>query len=56
MNVSKAPNFIMEFPQDIHKSVNNYYKSLEECLTEVAKMDKFPVEFRARVNALLTKQ
>ena len=56
MNVSQAPNFIMEFPQDIHKSVENYYKSLSECLVEVAKMEKFPVEFRARVKALLTKQ
>jgi alpha-glucosidase len=56
MNVSQAPNFIMEFPQDIHKSVENYYKSLAECLVEVEKMDKFPIEYRARVKALLTKQ
>ena len=56
MNVSQAPNFIMEFPQDIHKSIDTYYKSLETCLVEVAKMDKFPAEFRARVEALLTKQ
>ena len=56
MNVSQAPNFIMEFPQDIHKSIETYYKSLETCLVEVAKMDKFPAEFRARVEALLTKQ
>ena len=56
MNVSQAPNFIMEFPQDIHKSVETYYKSLETCLVEVAKMDKFPAEFRVRVEALLTKQ
>ena len=56
MNVSQAPNFIMEFPQDIHKSVENYYKSLAECLVEVEKMDKFPAEFRLRVKALLTKQ
>lgn len=56
MNVSQAPNFIMEFPQDIHKWVENYYKSLEECINEVEKMDKFPVEFRQRVKALLTKQ
>ena len=56
MNVSQAPNFIMEFPQDIHKSLDNYYKSLEECLNEIEKMDKFPTEFRTRVKALLTKQ
>lgn len=56
MNVSQAPNFIMEFPQDIHKSVESYYKSLAECLVEFEKMDKFPVEFRQRVKALLTKQ
>ena len=56
MNVSQAPNFIMEFPQDIHKSVENYYKSLAECLVEFEKMEKFPVEFRQRVKALLTKQ
>ena len=56
MNVSQAPNFIMEFPQDIHKCVESYYKSLSECLVEVEKMDKFPAEFRARVTALLTKQ
>jgi alpha-glucosidase len=56
MNVSQAPNFIMEFPQDIHKWVENYYKSLEECINEVEKMDKFPAEFRTRVKALLTKQ
>ena len=56
MNVSQAPNFITEFPQDIHKSVENYYKSLAECLVEVEKMDYLPAEFRARVNALLTKQ
>ena len=56
MNISQAPNFITEFPKDIQKSIDNYYKSLEECLVEVAKMDKFPAEFRARVAALLTKQ
>ena len=56
MNVSQAPNFIAEFPQDIHKSVANYYKSLSECLVEIEKMDKFPAEFRARVKALLTNQ
>ena len=56
MNVSQAPNFIMEFPQDIHKSVANYYNSLSKCLVEIEKMEKFPVEFRARVKALLTKQ
>jgi signal peptidase I len=56
MNVSQAPNFIMECPQDIHKCVENYYKSLEQCVAEVKKMDKFPAEFRTRVNALLTKQ
>ena len=56
MNVSQAPNFIVEFPQDIHNSVDTYYKSLAECLVEVEKMDYLPAEFRARVAALLTKQ
>jgi hypothetical protein len=56
MNVSQAPNFIMEYPQDIHKSVENYYKSLTECLVEVDKMDKLSPEFRERIKAQLTKQ
>jgi len=56
MNVSQAPNFIMEYPQDIHKSVEGYYKSLAESLIEIDKMDKFTPEFRARVKAQLTKQ
>ena len=55
MNVSQAPNFIMECPQDIHKSVANYYKSLAECLAEMDKMDKFSNEFRERVKAQLSK-
>ena len=56
MNVSQAPNFIMEYPQDIHKNIANYYSSLAVCLDEVEKMDKFTPEFRKRVKALLTKQ
>ena len=56
MNVSQAPNFIMEFPQDVHKSVDNYHKSLAECLVEIDKMDKFTEEFRVRIKAQLTKQ
>jgi alpha-glucosidase len=56
MNISQAPNFIMEFPQDIHNSIENYYKSLTECLIEVEKMEKLPIEFRQRVISLLTKQ
>ena len=56
MNVSQAPNFIMEYPQDIHKCVKNYYKSLAQCIVEIDKLDKFPTEFRTRVKALLTKQ
>ena len=56
MNVSQAPNFIMEFPQEIHKILVAYKKSLEECLVEIDKMEKFPEEFRARVKATLTNQ
>jgi hypothetical protein len=56
MNISQAPNFITEFPHNIHKCVEEYYKAHSECLVEIAKMDKFPVEFRQRVKALLTKQ
>lgn len=56
MNVSQAPNFIMEAPQNIHENIENYHKSLVECLSEVDKMDKFSNEFRARVKAQLTKQ
>lgn len=56
MNVSQAPNFIMEYPQDIHKSIENYYKSLAECLVEMDKMEKLSSEFRERVKAQLTKQ
>ncbi len=56
MNISQAPNFITEFPHNIHKCVEEYYKAHSECLVEIAKMDKFPEEFRARVKALLTKQ
>ena len=56
MNVSQAPNFIMEFPQDIHKSVESYYKSLAECVVEVEKMEVLTPEFRKKVNAYLTKQ
>ena len=56
MNISQAPNFIMEFPQNIHKCVEEYNKSHAVCLSEIAKMDKFPVEFRQRVTSWLTKQ
>ena len=56
MNVSQAPNFIMEAPQNIHENIENYHKSLAECLSEVGKMDKFSNEFRERVKAQLTKQ
>jgi alpha-glucosidase len=56
MNISQAPNFIMEFPQNIHKCVEEYYKSHAVCLSEIVKMDKFPVEFRQRVTSWLTKQ
>lgn len=56
MNVSQAPNFINEAPAQIHESINNYYNSLKQCLVEMDKMDKFPVEFRERVKAQLTKQ
>ena len=56
MNVSQAPNFIMEYPQDIHKSIENYNESLAESLIEIDKMDKFTPEFRARVKTQLTKQ
>jgi len=56
MNVSQAPNFIMEYPQDIHKSIENYNESLAESLIEIDKMDKLTPEFRARVKAQLTKQ
>lgn len=56
MNVSQAPNFINEAPAQIHESVNNYYNSLKQCLAELDKMEKFPVEFRERVKAQLTKQ
>ncbi|MBR1962136.1 MAG: DUF5110 domain-containing protein [Alistipes sp.] len=56
MNVSQAPNFIMEAPQNIHENIENYHKSLAECLSEVDKMDKFSNEFRERVKAQLTKQ
>ena len=56
LNISQAPNFITEFPHDIHKCVEEYYTSHAVCITEIAKMDKFPSEFRDRVVALLTKQ
>ncbi len=56
MNVSQAPNFIMENPQTIHDSLDNYYNSLKSCLVEIDRMDKFPVEFRERVKSQLTKQ
>ncbi|MBR4849952.1 MAG: DUF5110 domain-containing protein [Alistipes sp.] len=56
MNVSQTPNFIVEYPQQIRQSVENYYKSLAECLVEIDKMDFLPTEFRERVKAQLTKQ
>ena len=56
MNVSQAPNFIMEFPQDIHKSVENYYNSLSEFLVEIDKFEILPAEFRLRMKEQLTKQ
>ena len=56
MNVSQAPNFITESPQDIRKCVESYYNSLTECIVEIEKMDEFPAEFRLRVKSLLTKQ
>ena len=56
MNISQAPNFITEFPHDVHKCVEEYYASRAVCLTEIVKMDKFPVEFRQRVTSWLTKQ
>ena len=56
MNVSQAPNFITEFPHNIHKNVANYYKSHEVCITEIGKMEFFPVEVRTRLIDQLTKQ
>ena len=56
MNISQAPNFITESPKDIHKCIEAYYNAHAECLIEIEKMDKFPVEFRERVKNLLTKQ
>ena len=56
MNVSQAPNFITEQPQEVHKSVEEYYTSLAKCIVELEKMDMLPVEFRTRVKAQLTKQ
>ena len=56
MNVSQAPNFIMEYPQNIHESIDNYYKALSECIVEIDKIEKFSPEFRERVKMLLTKQ
>ena len=56
MNISQAPNFITEFPHDVHKCVEEYYASRAVCLTEIVKMDKFPVEFRQRVTSWLTMQ
>ena len=55
MNVSQAANYIMEYPQDIHKGVENYYKFYNECLVEIEKMEVVPVEFRERVKAQLSK-
>ena len=56
LNISQAPNFITEFPHDVHKCVEEYYASRAVCLTEIVKMDKFPVEFRQRVTSWLKKQ
>ena len=56
MNISQAPNFITESPKDIHKCIEAYYNAHAECLIEIEKMDKFPMEFRERVKNLLTKQ
>jgi hypothetical protein len=56
MNMSQSPNFIMEFPQEIHQHIENYHKALAECIEEIEKKDKFPVEFRERVKSQLTKQ
>ena len=55
MNVSQTANFIMEYPQNIHKWVENYYKSLNECLVEIDKIEVLPVEFRERAKLQLTK-
>ncbi len=56
MNMSQSPNFIMEFPQEIHQHIENYHKSLVKCIEEIEKKDKFPVEYRERVKSQLTKQ
>ena len=56
MNVSQAPNFIMEHLQSIHKSVENYYNSLSEFLVEIDKFEILPAEFRLRMKEQLTKQ
>ena len=56
MNVSQAPNFITEFPQNIHENIENYYKSYKTCIDEIGKMEFFPENVRRRLIDQLSKQ
>ena len=55
MNVSQAPNFIVEKPCNIHALLEQYNKSYEECIVEIGKMEMFPEEYRQRLTEQLTK-
>ena len=56
MNVSQAPNFILEDPTKIIDYIDRYEKSLDECIPTLEGLGVFPAEFIQRLKTqLLTK-
>ena len=56
MNVSQAPNFILEDPANVLEYIDRYEQSLEECIPTLESMNVFPAEFIERMRAQLLQK
>ncbi len=56
MNVSQAPNFILEDPANVLEYIDRYEQSLEECVPTLKVMNVFPEEFIERMSAQLLQK
>jgi hypothetical protein len=53
MNVSQAPNFILEDTANVLEYIDRYEQSLDECVPTLEAMNVFPEEFIERMSAQL---